>query len=84
MCQEFKVIFDDSSTPVTRFVNFVDFVSTWRRFIDILFARGDLNQSFNYYATHTGAESRMSMVPFQKDFSPSGEQLEHRKLAHEL
>ena len=53
MCQEFKVIFDDSSTPVTRFVNFVDFVSTWRRFIDILFARGDLNQSFNYYATHT-------------------------------
>ena len=23
-------------------------------------------------------------VPFRKDFSPSGEQLEHRKLAHEL
>ena len=24
------------------------------------------------------------IVPFHKDFSPSGEQLEHRKLAHEL
>ena len=24
------------------------------------------------------------IVPFQKDFSSSGEQLEHRKLAHEL
>ena len=24
------------------------------------------------------------IVPCQKDFSPSGEQLEHRKLAHEL
>ena len=28
--------------------------------------------------------SRMSVVPFHKDFSPSDEQLEHRKLAHEL
>ena len=26
----------------------------------------------------------VSIVPFHKDFSPSGEQLEHRKLAHEL
>ena len=25
-----------------------------------------------------------SIVPFHKDFSPSGEQLEHRKLAYEL
>ena len=25
-----------------------------------------------------------SLVSFHKDFSPSGEQLEHRKLAHEL
>ena len=25
-----------------------------------------------------------SIVPFHKDFSPSGEQLEHRKLANEL
>ena len=24
------------------------------------------------------------IVPFHKDFSPSGKQLEHRKLAHEL
>ena len=24
------------------------------------------------------------IVPFHKDFSPSGEQLEHRKLAHKL
>ena len=24
-----------------------------------------------------------SIVPFHKDFSPGGEQLEHRKLAHE-
>ena len=24
------------------------------------------------------------IVPFHKDFSPSGEQLEQRKLAHEL
>ena len=24
------------------------------------------------------------IIPFYKDFSPSGEQLEHRKLAHEL
>ena len=24
------------------------------------------------------------IVPFHEDFSPSGEQLEHRKLAHEL
>ena len=24
------------------------------------------------------------IVPFHKDFSPSGEQLERRKLAHEL
>ena len=24
------------------------------------------------------------IVPFHKDFSPSDEQLEHRKLAHEL
>ena len=26
----------------------------------------------------------ISIVPFHKDFSPSGEELEHRKLAHEL
>ena len=26
----------------------------------------------------------LPIVPFHKDFSPSGEQLEHRKLAHEL
>ena len=26
----------------------------------------------------------VSIVPFHKDFSPSGEQLEHRKLAHDL
>ena len=25
-----------------------------------------------------------AIVPFHKDFSPSGEQLEHRKSAHEL
>ena len=25
-----------------------------------------------------------SIVPFHKDFSPSGEQLEHRKLAHDF
>ena len=25
-----------------------------------------------------------TIVPFNKDFSPSGEQLEHRKLGHEL
>ena len=25
-----------------------------------------------------------TIVPFRKDFSPSGEQLEHCKLAHEL
>ena len=27
---------------------------------------------------------RDAIVPFHKDFSPSGEQIEHRKLAHEL
>ena len=25
-----------------------------------------------------------TIVPFHKDFYPSGEQLEHRKLAHDL
>ena len=25
-----------------------------------------------------------AIVPFHKDFSPSGDQLEHRQLAHEL
>ena len=30
--------------------------------------------------THTAVE----IVPFHKDFSPSSEQLEHRKLAHGL
>ena len=25
-----------------------------------------------------------TLVPFHKDFPPSGEQLEHRELAHEL
>ena len=33
--------------------------------------------------TRTIAEL-LSIVPFHKDFSPSGEQPEHRKLAHEL
>ena len=28
--------------------------------------------------------SRNGIVPFHKDFSPSGKQLEHRKSAHEL
>ena len=27
---------------------------------------------------------RIKIVPFHKDFSSSGEQLQHRKLAHEL
>ena len=28
--------------------------------------------------------TEQAIVPFHKDFSPSGEQLEHRNLAHEL
>ena len=34
------------------------------------------------YDTH--GCNKLSIVPFYKDFSPSGEQIEHRKLAHEL
>ena len=37
--------------------------------------------SHNYDITNVYPDS---IVPFHKDFSPSGEQLELRKLAHEL
>ena len=30
------------------------------------------------------SEFHCPIVPIHKDFSPSGEQLEHRKLAHDL
>ena len=33
---------------------------------------------------HSNERIAVQVVPFHKDFSPSGEQLEHRKLAHEL
>ena len=33
---------------------------------------------------HTSLGSMRLIVPFHKDLSPGGEQLEHRKLAHEL
>ena len=36
------------------------------------------NQSYQLHLNDT------KIVPFHKDFSPSGEQLEHRKLAPEL
>ena len=31
---------------------------------------------------HNSCDTADSIVPFHKDFSPSGEQIEHRKLAH--
>ena len=37
-----------------------------------------------WYAQIATLPKKETIVPFHKDLSPSGEQLEHRKLAHEL
>ena len=50
----------------------------WR---PICLGRDDLNRKFK---SRSCIHVRPVTVPFHKDFSPSGELLEHRKLAHGL